>query len=204
VLGLPNPSQPFWRFRPAQGEESPKTRRRKAYCCNCKQKNKLVRFFDPHRKEKLALIKYTGLKIDAAARLRSYILQALKSEQCYQSPTTCGSFSSMNLRYDQGSPGLGIPSLVVFNCQIPDHSNLDVSLVLEIRVQQVESIALRLSLLLASDNPIDTGILRAVLQTLFNQLATLAHRAFPALMPDVLPSRKTFQHSMSAAGRGTL
>jgi hypothetical protein len=108
----------------------------------------------------------------------------------------------MNSRYDQGGPGLRIPSLVVFNCQIPDHSNLDVSLVLEIRVQQVESIALRLSLLLASDNPIDTGILRAVLQTLFNQLATLAHRAFPALMPDVLPSRKTFQHSMSAAGRG--
>jgi hypothetical protein len=66
----------------------------------------------------------------------------------------------------------------------------------------VESIALRLNLLLASDDPIDTGILRTVLQSLFNQLATLIHRAFPALMPSVLPNRKAFQHCLSAAGRG--
>lgn len=183
-------------------EKVPKSRRRKAYCCKCKHKSKLFSFFDPNRKEKLALIGYTELKRDAAARLRSYILQALKAEQCHKSPTTCRGFSRMDPRYDQGGPGSGSPSLVVLNCQIPDHSDLDVSLALEYRVMQVESIALRLNLLLASDDPIDTGILRTVLQSLFNQLATLIHRAFPALMPSVLPNRKAFQHCLSAAGRG--
>lgn len=110
--------------------------------------------------------------------------------------------SQLGTKYDHDGPGSGSPSLVVFSCQIPDHSNLDLSLVLEYRVMQVESIALRLSLLLASDHPIDTGILRTVLQTLFNQLATLTHRALPALMPNVLPNRKAFQHLLSAAGRG--
>lgn len=76
-----------------KAKKVPKNRRRRAYCCKCKHKSKLVRFFDPNRKEKLALIKYTELKIDAAARLRSYILQALKSKRCCQSPTTCRDLS---------------------------------------------------------------------------------------------------------------
>jgi hypothetical protein len=177
--------------------------RRKAYCCKCKHKSKLVRFFDPNHKEKVALIKYTELKIDAAARLRSYILEALKSKQYQSSRTTCGGFSRMNTRHDdQGSPGTGGPSLLVFNCQIPDHINVAASDLLEHRVMQVENIVLRLILLLSNEGPIDTGILRTILRTLFNQLATLTHRAFPALMPEVLMNRKAFQHSLHVAGRG--
>jgi hypothetical protein len=176
--------------------------RRKAYCCKCKHKSKLVRFFDPNHKEKLALIKYTELKIDAAAKLRSYILEALKSEQWPNSPTICGAFYRMDTRYDdQGGPGSSAPSLVVFNCRIPDHNNVAASDLLEHRVLQVENIVLRLILLLSNEGPIDTGILRTILRTLFNQLATLTHRAFPALMPNVLVNRKAFQHSLRVAGR---
>lgn len=179
-----------------------KTRRRKSYCCKCKHKSKLVRIFDPNHKEKLALIKYTELKIDATARLRSCIFQALKSEQGRKSPTTCRGFSRMDTGNDHDDPGSSSPSLVVFNCQLPDHSNVAASHLLEHRVLQVENSVLHLILLLSDDNPIDIGILRTVLRTLFNQLATLSHRASPALTPGMLPNRKAFQHSLRIASRG--
>lgn len=108
----------------------------------------------------------------------------------------------MEIRYECGGPGFGSPSLVVLHCHIPDHSDAAASDPLQYQLLQVERIALRLSLLLASDEPIDIGILRTVLRILLNQLATLTHRAFPALMPCVLTNRKAFQHSLRAAGRG--
>ena len=178
------------------------TRRRKSYCCKFKHKSKLVRIFDPNHKEKLALIKYTELKIDAAARLGSCIFQALKSEQGRKSPTTCRGFSRMDTGNDRDGPGPSSPSLIVSNCQLPDHSNVAVSSLLEHRVLQVENSVLRLILLLSNGNPIDTGILRTILHTLFNRLATLTHRAFPALMPGALPNRKACQHGLRVASRG--
>ena len=102
----------------------PKTRRRKPNCCKCKHRSKLVRFFDPNHKERLALIKYTELKIDVVARLRSYIFQALKSEQGRKSPTTCRGFSRMDSGNDHDGPGSSSPFLVILNCQLPDRSNV--------------------------------------------------------------------------------
>lgn len=96
-------------------------------------------------------------------------------------------------------------SPVVFDCQMPgqsDHSDVAAFSILEHRVLQVENIVLHLILLISNGDPIDTGILRTVLQTLLNQLATLTHRAFPALMPGVFPNRKAFQHCLRVASRG--
>lgn len=179
-----------------KAKKVPKARRHKPNCCKCKHKNKFVRSFDPKHKERLALIKYTELKIDAAARLRSYIFQALKSEQGRKSPTTCRGFSRMNTGNNHDGPGPSSPSLLVFNCQLPDRSNISTHSLLEHRVLQVENIVLRLILLLSNEDPIDTGILRTVLRTLWNQLATLTRRAFPTLMPSALPNRQAFQNSL--------
>ncbi|GAB7327426.1 hypothetical protein MBLNU13_g11286t1 [Cladosporium sp. NU13] len=154
------------------------------------------------RLEKLALINYARLKIDAAARLRSYIFQVLRSEQGRKSPTTCCGFSRMNTVNDHDGPGPSSPSVVVFNCRVPDHSNLAASSLLEHCVLQVENSVLRLILPLSNNNPIDTGILRTVLRTLFKQLASLTHRTFPVQMPSILPNRKAFQHSLRVTGRG--
>lgn len=156
--------------------------------------------FDPNHKERLAPIKYTEFKIDAAARLRSY--KALKSDQGHKSPTTCRGFSRMDTGNDHDGPGPSSASLVVFNCQSPDRSNVAASSLLEHRVLQVENSVLRLILLLSNEKPINTGILRTVLRTLFNKLAILTHRTFPALMPLVLPDKKAFQHSLRVASRG--
>lgn len=179
--------------------------RRKAYCCKCKHKSKLTRFFDPYHKEMLALVNCTELKIDAAARLRSYIFQSLKSEQCHKFLTTCGGFSRMDAGYDHGSSGSHMFSPVIFDCQMPGqsyHSDVAAFSILKHRALQVENIVLRLILLISNGDPIDTGILRTVLQTLLNQLATLTHRAFSALMPGVFPNRKAFQHCLRIASRG--
>ncbi|GAB7327425.1 hypothetical protein MBLNU13_g11286t2 [Cladosporium sp. NU13] len=185
-----------------RAKKVPKTGHCKSYCCKCKHKNKLVRLFDPNTKEKLALINYARLKIDAAARLRSYIFQVLRSEQGRKSPTTCCGFSRMNTVNDHDGPGPSSPSVVVFNCRVPDHSNLAASSLLEHCVLQVENSVLRLILPLSNNNPIDTGILRTVLRTLFKQLASLTHRTFPVQMPSILPNRKAFQHSLRVTGRG--
>jgi hypothetical protein len=130
------------------------------------------------------------------------ILAAIKSKRSHNLPTTCGELSPKKFEDSHPDPGSGSSSLVVFNCQIPDHRDFDISLVLEYHVQQVESVVLRLSLLLANENPIDTGILRTVLRTLFHQLATLTHRSFPDLLPDILSNRRAFQYSLCVASRG--
>jgi hypothetical protein len=177
----------------------------KVYCCKCKPASKSSRYFDPDHEEKLGLIKYTGLKIDAAARLRSYILKALKSGRRHDSLTTCSKPSRLEFGHDHGSAASHYPSLAIFNCQLPEYTQNDVLAAnsLDRHVQQVYNNVRRLIVLLSNETPIDTGILRTILSTLFDQLAILIHRAFPTLVPRVLTNRKAFQHSLRIARRGT-
>ena len=179
--------------------------RSKAYCCKCKPANKPSRFFDPDHEEKLGLIKYTGLKLDAAARLRSYILKALKSKHHHRSPATGGERHRMVFGHNHGGPASDSSSVTILNCRLPDYTHNDVlaANAMDRSVQQVCNNVRRLILLLSNETPIDTGILCAILRTLFHQLATLTHTAFPSLAPGILPNRKAFQHSLRIAQRGT-
>ena len=158
-----------------KAKKIPKTRRKAYYCCKCK-----------HPIELIFLL---------------CVLAALKPKQPPNPPTACKELPRKTFEDGHGGPGSGGPSLVVFSCQIPDHGDFGALLLLQSRVQQVEANVLRLILLLSSEGPIDTGILRNTLRTLFNQLAKLTHRAFPALMPHALPNRKVFQHSLHVASR---
>ena len=85
---------------------------------------------------------------------------------------------------------------------MPDHNDISAINILDHRVQQVHNIVRRLILLLSNEDFVDIGTLRSLLRLLFNQLATLNHRAFPALVPSILSDRKAFQHSLRIARRG--
>jgi hypothetical protein len=170
------------------------------YCCKCSHSKKLTRHFDPANKEKTALIKYATLKGIAAAELRASITNALKGKQCYSPTQLCGQLRPIAWTKDQEAPGANISPITVMRCHLPptntnNHSrqalyNLDCT------AQQVSNTVRRLICLLSSGRLIDTGILSASLNALFNQLAFLNHRAFPALAPAIHPDKKASQNSL--------
>jgi hypothetical protein len=173
------------------------------YCCKCSHSKKLTRHFDPANKENTALVKYATLKGIASAELRATITNALKDKQCYSPTQLCGQLPPINLTGIPGTPLAVTPPITVMRCHIPStntntHSrqalyNLDCT------AQQVSNTVRRLICLLSSGRPIDAGILSASLNALFNQLAFLNHRAFPALAPAIHPNKIAFQDALRAA-----
>jgi hypothetical protein len=174
--------------------------RGKAYCCKCSHGKKLTRHFDPANKEKLALIKYATLKDISAAELRAYTTNSLKDKQCYSPTQLCGQLPPIHMIKDQGVPRALIPPITVMRCHIPstkNHTHSRQALYnLDCTVQQVSNTVRRLICPLSSGRPIDAGILNASLNALFNQLAFLNHRAFPALTPAIHPNKKSFQDAL--------
>jgi hypothetical protein len=154
----------------------------------------------PGNKEKLALIKYATLKSIAAAEPSAHITNALMDNQCYSPTQLCSQLLPFDFTKGPEAPGVNISPITVMRCHIPstitnNHSrqalyNLDCT------AQQVSNTVRRLICLLSSGYPIDAGILSASLNALFNQLAFLNHRAFPALAPAIHPDKKAFQNSL--------
>jgi hypothetical protein len=175
--------------------------RGKVYCCKCSHGKKITRHFDPANKEKLALIKYATLDGIAAAELRSYIINARRDKQCYRPMQLCGQLYPIDSKDVPRTPAATAPSVTIMNCRIPDtnnHSRQDLYN-LDCTVQQVSNTVRRLICLLSSGRPIDSSIINTSPNALFNQLAFLNHRAFPALAPGIHQNKKSFQDSLRNA-----
>jgi hypothetical protein len=167
------------------------------YCCKCSHGKETTRHFGPDNKEKLALLRYATLKGVAAAELRSYLTNALKEKQRYSPTQLRGQFSPIDLTGIPGTLFASTLHITVLNCRLPSTNNNNHSRQnlynLDLTIQQVSNIVRRLISLLSSGRPIDTGILRSSLNTLFN------HRAFPALAPGIHPDKRSFQDSLRTA-----
>lgn len=174
--------------------------RGKAYCCKCSSKNRINRYFDPRRKEKLVLIKYVIFGGVAATQLRSYIVDALKSKQCYSPPQLCGQLPPTGSTDDQTDSMARTSPLVVMNCRIFNNSNSSLDLSnLDHTVREAYYNVGQLTLLIQDGQPIDSGVLSTVLNILFNQLAVLNHHVFPTFTPAILSNRKIIHHSLRIA-----
>lgn len=173
--------------------------RGKAYCCKCARKNKINRYFDPTRKEKLALLKYAMRRSVAAAQPKPYVEDALKTKQCFDTPQLCGQLPLTGSIDDQTDSVAHTSPLVIMSCRIPNNiSPFDLSDV-DHAVRDAYYNAGHLMLLIQAGQPIDCGVLTTVLNTLFDRLAILNHHTFPALTPAILSNRKVLHHSLRIA-----
>lgn len=150
------------------------------YCCKCTGVSRSSALFDSDGDEKHPLTKHEPSESEAAAQLRSFLLEALKGEQKFCPPSLCGIAPHFNLSDDDEKPGPGKLPITVMSCRIPQPIFPNTSIIyIELNISQVLTAVQRLICLLSSSGPIDSTVLRTTLRILFTRLAHLNHRAFP-------------------------